>query len=87
MITALLTAALLSAASVSASADQTSDASLLLDFLHALKRGSYSEAEALLAPGAFIGDYAQARRTTFQEFARYARECKLDGVTLVSGSD
>jgi hypothetical protein len=86
---AFIAGALLSAATppVSAPADQTSDASLLLRFLDLLEAGRSDDAQALLAPGAFVGDYVQARRTPFAQFAAYARDCKLDHVKLVSASD
>ena len=80
-----LAAALLSTASppVTVTADQTSDASLLLRFLDALEAGRYADARALMASEAFVGDYVQARRTPFKEFAAYARECELDQVDLI----
>lgn len=68
-------------------ADQTADALLVLNFIDAIRRGDYSEAEALLAPGAFVGDYQQSQRTTFSDFASYARGCKLSKVALVPSSD
>jgi hypothetical protein len=67
--------------------DQSADALLLLNFIDAVKRGQNKEAEALLAPSAFIGDYAQAKRTSFAEFASYARGCKLSKLTLVPSAD
>jgi hypothetical protein len=70
------------AAPPQASADQTAGALLLLHFANVVKRGNDKEAEALLTPGAFIGDYWQSERTSFSDFATYARGCKLSDVTL-----
>ena len=67
--------------------DQSADALLLLTFIDAVKRGQDKEAEALLTSGAFIGDYGQLRRTSFGEFATYARGCKLSKVTLVPAAN
>lgn len=68
-------------------ADQTADALLLLTFIDEIRPGSDREAEALLAPGAFVGDYRQSQRTSFSEAASYARACKLSKLTFVPGAD
>lgn len=59
------------------------DALMLLNFLEAVSRRDDEDAHALVAPAAFVGDYRQAERTTFNEFAEFARGSKLSKVTLV----
>ena len=85
-ITILTAAVLFSAQAASYAPDQTSDARLLLNFVDAVKRGAMKEAEMMLAPGAFVGNYAQKKPTTVAEFAVYARACQLRQVDVVTGS-
>jgi hypothetical protein len=87
MFHSFLALSLLSAGPTQASTDQTAEALLLLRFLDAVKRGNDKAAEALLAPGAFIGDYRQSERTGFTAFASYARGCKLSKLTLVPSAN
>jgi len=77
-------ALMLSAPGVSSGFDQTRDARLVLSFVDAVRRGAFSEAQAMLTPGAFVGDYAQKRATTFVGFADYARACGLSQINVVS---
>ena len=87
MLPFLLALGLLGSVPAQAPTDQTGDALLLLSFVEAVRLGNDKEAEALLAPGAFIGDYRQLKRTAFSEFASYARDCKLSKLTLVPAAD
>jgi hypothetical protein len=64
--------------------DQTPDALLLLRFVDAVKRGDDREARSLLAPTAFLGDYAQRNRSSYEALAAYARACRLKEIRLVN---
>ena len=55
--------------------DQTNDARLVLEFVQAAKRGDLDEVLSMLLPDAFIGDYTQKERSSFNEFADYFRAC------------
>lgn len=74
-------------AALAASIDQTNDAALVLRFADAIRRGADAEAQAMLSPRVFIGDYRQSSRTSLSEFARYARGCSLAKVTLVTNAN
>jgi hypothetical protein len=87
MISLLLTAALLSTASTSPVSDQTSDAAQLLAFLDATKRNADGKAQAMLTSDAYIGNYIQTKTSSFEEFARYSRECRLREIILVPTRD
>lgn len=83
MLLSWIALSLASATPANASDDQTADALLLLTFIETISRGDDEGAEALLTPDAYIGDYEQSRRTSFDDFAIYARECKLSEIGLV----
>ena len=72
-----------SATPADVSTDQTADALLLLTFIEAVSRGDDEDAEALLTSDAYVGDYEQSQRTSFRDFAAYARGCKLSEIGLV----
>lgn len=74
-------------AAVTPSADQTGDALRVLEFIHAVRGDAPTEAKAMLAPGAFLGDYAQKEEESFESFAAYARGCQLKQIKLVNVRD
>jgi len=67
--------------------DQSSDLVLVSKFVEALKKGADGRAKAMLTAGAFVGDYHEKDRTTFAEFASYARECRVREVTIALHSE
>lgn len=87
MIAHLLAATLLSTATTPPASDQTSDAAQLLAFLDAARRGADHEAQAMLTPDAYIGNYTQTKASSFDEFALYAKGCRLREITLVPTRD
>src|SRR5688500_14302120 len=62
--------------------DQSSDLVLVSKFVEALKKGVDKEAQSMLTSDVFIGDYHEKKRSSFAEFAAYARKCQLRKVTL-----
>ena len=74
MISALM---LLAVGSAAMAPDQSSDVVLVSKFVEAVKRGADSEAQAMLTADVFIGDYSEKKRSSYPEFAEYARACQL----------
>lgn len=87
MISFLPLFALFSIAAQPSTADQTSDALRVVAFVDAVRRGADQDARSMLAPGAFLGDYAQRSRASYEEFATYSRACQLRQIRLVNVRD
>jgi len=83
-----LTLIAIAASSVAApSTDRTRDALRVVQFIEAVRGDAPTEAKAMLAPGAYLGDYTQKKRESFEAFAAYARGCQLKRITLVNVRD
>ena len=67
--------------------DQTPDALLVLEFIQAVRQKDKGRADSMLSKDAFLGDYAQRRRRSYEEFAAYARACQLRRISLVNVRD
>jgi hypothetical protein len=79
--------AIAASAAAAPSTDQTKDALRVLQFVEAVRGDAPTKAKAMLAPGAFLGDYAQKKRESFEAFAAYGRGCQLKRITLVNVLD
>jgi hypothetical protein len=79
--------AIAASAAAAPSTDQTEDALRVLQFVEAVRRDAPAQAKAMLAPGAFLGDYAQKKQESFEAFAAYGRGCQLKQITLVNVRD
>jgi hypothetical protein len=86
MFTLPLIAMAASAASTP-SADQTDNALRVLQFIEAMRGDAPAKAKTMLAPGAFLGDYGQRKRESFEAFAAYGRGCQLKQITIVNVRD
>lgn len=80
----MLAALLLMGAATVSTPDQTGDAVLALRFIEAVKNAADAEAQSLLSPGAFLGDYLQQKRGTYEELAGYVRPCQLTRVGVIA---
>lgn len=66
-----------------AAPDQTADAKVVLELLDAIKSDDVARAKALVAPKAFIGNALQTQTSSFDDFANYARECKISNIMII----